>query len=111
MRAFILLLQRVLSLVLIAATAPCFAQQAPAPKPMEQSGMGGNAMAGTFAPVYDSAHRPITAGGFVDSGPAIFADISKSSGLAAWKHVMGTPNKKYILETDGSGVGLIDYDN
>jgi hypothetical protein len=24
---------------------------------------------------------------------------------------MGTPQKKYILETDGSGVGLIDYDN
>ena len=24
---------------------------------------------------------------------------------------MGTPEKKYILETDGSGVGLIDYDN
>jgi len=24
---------------------------------------------------------------------------------------MGTPEKKYILEADGSGVGLIDYDN
>jgi hypothetical protein len=24
---------------------------------------------------------------------------------------MGTPQKKFILETDGSGVGLIDYDN
>jgi len=24
---------------------------------------------------------------------------------------MGTQDKKYILETDGSGVGLIDYDN
>ena len=24
---------------------------------------------------------------------------------------MGTAQKKYILETDGSGVGLIDYDN
>jgi hypothetical protein len=24
---------------------------------------------------------------------------------------MGTPEKKYIIETNGSGVGLIDYDN
>jgi len=41
----------------------------------------------------------------------VFEDITKASGLALWTHVMGTPQKKYILETDGSGVGLIDYDN
>ena len=83
------------------------------PKPQQPSSpmSGGNATAGTFAPVYDKQHRPITAGGFVDSGPAIFEDVSKSSGLTSWQHVMGTAAKKYILETDGSGVGLIDYDN
>jgi enediyne biosynthesis protein E4 len=83
-------------------------QQKPASMP---SGMGGHTTAGDFAPVYDSEKRPITAGGFVDSGPFIFKDISVSSGLAKWQHVMGTAQKKYILETDGSGVALLDYDN
>ena len=73
--------------------------------------MGGISSAGTFAPIYDAQKRPITAGGFVNSGPVIFEDASKSSGLSKWQHVMGTQDKKYILETDGSGVGLIDYDN
>ncbi len=61
--------------------------------------------------IYDEQHRPITAGGFVDQGPMIFADISKQSGIASWSHVMGTPQKRFILEADGSGAGLIDYDN
>jgi len=89
------------------------AQQSPSakPKPAPQQQSGGISSAGSFAPVYDSSHRPITAGGFVDSGPIVFEDASKSSGLAKWQHVMGTPQKKYILETDGSGIGLIDYDN
>ena len=73
--------------------------------------MGGISSAGDFTPVYDAQHRPITVGGTVDSGPFIFADVSKSSGLSRWQHVMGSKEKKYILETDGSGVGLIDYDN
>ncbi len=61
--------------------------------------------------MYDSQRRPITAGGFVDSGPTVFQDVTERAGLGAWRHVMGTPEKKYILEADGSGVGLIDYDN
>ncbi len=81
------------------------------PAAPQQGGMGGIASAGTFAPVYDAERRPITAGGFVDKGTVVFEDVTKSSGLATWRHVMGTPQKKYILETDGSGVGLIDYDN
>ncbi len=82
------------------------------PKPQPTSGMGGGiSSAGTFAPVYDAEKRPITAGGFVDTGTVVFKDISKASGLARWKHEMGTAQKKYILETDGSGVGLLDYDN
>ena len=90
---------------------PLRAQQA-STKPQQQSGMGGGiASAGVFAPVYDSEKRPITAGGFVDKGTVVFQDITESAGLASWRHVMGTPEKKYILETDGSGVALIDYDN
>ena len=63
-----------------------------------------------FAPVLDSENRPITAGGFVKDGPIIFRDISEKSGLTAWQHKMGTPQKTYILETIGSGVCLLDYD-
>jgi enediyne biosynthesis protein E4 len=59
----------------------------------------------------DAQHRPITAGGFVKSGPAIFEDDSEKAGLTKWTHRMGGPQKEYIVETKGSGVGLIDYDN
>ena len=87
------------------------AQMAQAPAAQPQNRGGGISSAGDFAPVYDAEKRPITAGGFVDKGPVIFEDDTKASGLATWRHVMGTAQKRYILETDGSGVGLIDYDN
>jgi hypothetical protein len=64
----------------------------------------GSATAGVFAPVLDSEKRPITAGGFVKTGPVIFQDISEKAGLTVWTHKMGTPEKPYILETIGSGV-------
>jgi hypothetical protein len=60
---------------------------------------------------FDEQQRPITAGGFVKSGPVILQDISEKAGLTRWTHKMGTPLKKYIIETNGSGVCLIDYDN
>jgi hypothetical protein len=81
------------------------------PAPQQQGGMGGNATGGAHAAVFDAEKRPITAGGFVDSGPVVFEDITKAAGLSGWSHKMGTPEKKYIIDTDGSGVGLIDYDN
>ncbi len=59
----------------------------------------------------DEKHRVITAGGFVKSGPVVFEDASEKGGLTKWSHRMGTPEKNYIIETKGSGVGLIDYDN
>ena len=91
----------------------------PAQNPLaasQQSPQGpkaGASSAGAFAPVYDAEKRPITAGGFVDKvhGTVVFEDATRATGLSNWRHVMGTPGKKYILETDGSGVGLIDYDN
>jgi hypothetical protein len=43
------------------------------------------------APVYDEQKRPITAGGFVDSGPIIFLDITKQAGFAGWRHKMSVP--------------------
>jgi len=82
----------------------------PASAQQPASAMGGNASGPARPAIHDSENRPITAGGFVDSGPIVFQDVTKAAGLSKWKHVMGTPEKKYILETDGSGVGLIDYD-
>jgi hypothetical protein len=81
----------------------------PAASPVPQQ--GGSATAGVFAPVLDSEHRPITAGGFVKTGPTIFKDVSAQAGLNTWTHKMGTPQKPYILETIGSGVCLLDYDH
>src|SRR3984885_1953496 len=55
-----------------------------------QSGaQGGAATAGVFAPVLDSEKRPITAGGFVKTGPILFVDIADKAGLGGWKHTMG----------------------
>ncbi len=75
------------------------------------SQQGGSATAGVFAPVLDSEKRPITAGGFVKEGPVIFRDVTEKAGLSVWHHKMGTPEKPFILETIGSGVALLDYDN
>src|SRR5689334_1298283 len=72
---------------------------------------GGMSTAGAHAAMLDSQNRPITAGGFAESGPIMFEETAQKCGLAEWHHVMGTPEKTYILETVGSGVALIDYDN
>src|SRR5271169_5024704 len=86
-------------------TSPLYGGSATTPQ------QGGSATAGTFAPVLDSEKRPITAGGFVKEGPIVFQDISEKAGLTGWHHKMGTPQKTFILETIGSGVALLDYDN
>ena len=84
--------------------------EAPANSSPHASGSGVNT--GPPMPAQlDEQHRPITAGGFIATGPVIFKDVSEKAGLTKWTHKMGTPEKKYIIETDGSGVGLIDYDN
>jgi enediyne biosynthesis protein E4 len=62
-------------------------------------------------PQYDEQKRPITAGGFVDTGTVVFQDVTKSAGLSGWIHKMGVPQKQFIVETNGSGVCLIDYNN
>ena len=72
---------------------------------------GGSGTGGVFAPIYDEAHRPITADGTVKTGPIVFEDIAARAGLTTWHHTMGSPEKRFILETTGSGVALLDYDN
>jgi hypothetical protein len=97
-------------IVVLAIYAACQAPQPPKPQPAQgmSSGIAGGIGA---APVYDEQKRPITAGGFVDSGPVVFQDIAKAAGLSGWTHKMGAPEKNFIVETNGSGVCLIDYDN
>jgi enediyne biosynthesis protein E4 len=72
--------------------------------------MGGNsgvAASGSNGP----RKTPVTADGLVDSGPVVFEDITKAAGLSGWKHTMGAADKALICDVNGSGVGLIDYDN
>jgi len=71
----------------------------------------GVATGSAHAAVKDSKSRPITAGGFVDGAPVVFSDITKIAGLDKFLHRSGTAEKKTILETVGSGVALLDYDN
>jgi hypothetical protein len=92
--------------------SPTPGQQTPTASTPAQAPASGGVNSGPPQPAqFDEQHRPITAGGFVQSGPVIFEDISEKAGLSKWTHKMGTPEKKYIIETNGSGVGLIDYDN
>ena len=67
--------------------------------------------AGPQAAVFDGRHRPITAGGFVKTGPVVFNDIAEQAGLSKWRNVTGTTEKELIIEAKGSGVCLLDYDN
>jgi len=79
-------------------------------KKQPPSGMG-MATGAPHPAMKDSHSRPITAGGFVDDAPVVFADITKLAGLDKFLHRSGTPSKPTILETMGSGVALLDYDN
>ena len=66
---------------------------------------------GPQAAVFDSEHRPITAGGFVKTGPVVFIDVTAKAGLSKWRNVTGSKQKQVIIEAKGSGVCLLDYDN
>ena len=82
--------------------------QSQQPQPTPSSGVSTGA---AHAPVKDSKSRPITAGGFVDGAPVVFVDIAKQAGLTKFRHRSGNPEKNTIIETPGSGVALLDYDN
>jgi hypothetical protein len=112
-----------LFLALVAASHRCAAQsttpdshaadtQSDKPREGGQApAVGGVNTGGAQPAVLDKEHRPITAGGFVKDGPVLFENIASKAGLSTWKHAMGTPEKKFILEDNGSGVGLIDTNN
>ena len=82
--------------------------------PRTQSQAPPNTGVSTGAPhaaIKDSKSRPITAGGFVDGAPVVFADVTQQSGIGRFRHRSGSPEKNTILEVPGSGVALLDYDN
>jgi hypothetical protein len=81
--------------------------EAQSPGPQSAGGMGSPAATGTAS----AGRRATTASGFVESGPIVFKDVTKDAGLSGWTHTMGAADKGLIIDTNGSGVGLIDYDN
>ena len=98
-----------LAILLSAIRVP--GQQASHPKTKQGPPSMGVATGAAHAAIKDSHSRPITAGGFVDDAPVVFSDITKQAGLEKFLHRSGSPDKKTILETVGSGVALLDYDN
>lgn len=60
--------------------------------------------------VFDADHRPITVGGSVKTGLVPFEDVTVKSGLNRFQHIAGSSERKYILESIGSGAALLDYD-
>ena len=59
---------------------------------------------------FDDHHRPVTAGGFVKTGPVVFQNVAAQAGLTQWQNVTGTSAKHIIVEAKGSGVCLLDFD-
>ncbi len=94
--------------LLLCGTVVSQTPQQSAPPQAQQNGMSTGI---AHAPVKDALSRPITAGGFVDGAPVVFADITHAAGLDKFRHRSGTLEKTTILETPGSGVALLDYDN
>jgi hypothetical protein len=89
-------------IAILSIPGTCRPQQSQSPQPAQQ-GMGGISSAGTFAPVYDAQKRPITAGGFVDSGAVVFEDATRASGLSSWKHVMSSDQRPHFGLGDATG--------
>src|SRR6185312_4750527 len=87
-----------LSTVLLISAAAAAQSTSPSTQESQPTGMGTANTGAAHAAVLDSEHRPITAGGFVKTGPVFFEDIAGKSGLASWTHTMGTPEKHFIIE-------------
>jgi hypothetical protein len=103
-------LRRLLILFLVSFSPLAASCQQQNQTPKASSGMG--VSTGTAHPaVKDSKSRPITAGGFVDGAPVVFIDVTAQAGFDRFHHRSGTVEKRTILETPGSGVALLDYDN
>jgi hypothetical protein len=113
MMKYVLAAQMVAAMLLVKASAqlPLESGKGTAQEGAQAPAKGGSITAGVFPPVYDRNKLPITIGGTLKTGPIEFEDIARKAGLTTWHHTMGTPEKKTIIETIGSGVALLDYDN
>src|SRR5712692_2849720 len=99
-------------LIALGCILPARAQEdVPEKTKPQQAPMGGVSTGVAHAAQKDAQSRPITAGGFVDGAPVVFTDITKQAGLDKFCHRSGALEKTTILETIGSGVALLDYDN
>jgi hypothetical protein len=87
------------------------ARQEPGKEEPARNAQSGVSAGTAHAPVKDTLSRPITAGWFVDGATIVFIDTSHAAGLDKFHHRSGNPEKRTILETPGSGVALLDYDN
>src|SRR4051812_44666872 len=100
--------EALLSWLVLICISPAVAQEPAPDKAPQKAPPMGVSTGVAHAPVKDAQSRPITAGGFVDGAPVIYTDITKSAGLEKFHHRSGTPEKKSIIETPGSGVALVD---
>src|SRR6266581_839981 len=100
-----------ISLLILALVVLLGAAQEPDDRKPQKPESTGVATGNPHPPVKDALSRPITAGGFVDGAPIVFIDVTKQAGLDRFRHRSGSPEKTTILETPGSGVALLDYDN
>jgi enediyne biosynthesis protein E4 len=97
---------RILLFIILVFALAAFGQEP------DQKTTGAGVSTGAAHPaVKDSQSRPITAGGFVDNAPVVFEDITRQAGLDKFRHRSGTAKKESIIETPGSGLALLDYDN
>ena len=87
--------------------------QSPADAPRQ--GMGGasktpaaTATAATGAPVTYTSRR--TVGVFDKQAPLVFEDVTARTGLNSFRHVSGSADAGYIIETTSGGVAIFDYD-
>ena len=106
----VMLLSWLPALLLATTVVNVSAQEADSHQPPQAQPMGVST-GPPHAAVKDTQARPITAGGFVDGAPIIFQDATSSSGLDKFLHRSGSPEKTTILESVGSGLALLDYDN
>ena len=81
------------------------AQQSSADQKPPATGMG-VATGGAHAAVKDSHARPITAGGFVDGAPVVFADITKMAGLEKFIQRSGDAREKNNSGNSRIGSGV-----
>jgi len=89
------------SCIVILISSLAFTQQKPPQQPMGGANTGAQRN-------YDSKR---TTGITDPKAPPVFEDITAKTALAAFRHISGTQEKDYILESPSGGVAIFDYDN